>query len=478
MLAGSEEKLILVTGATGYVGGHLVRTLKSSSYRIRCLVRRPETYPLKDHDILDVVQGDVLNQNSLSLALMGVHTAFYLVHSMAGEGDFIELDRTAAQNFAAAAKEAEITRIIYLGGLGKGVLSPHLASRQEVGRILRDSGIPTIEFRASIIVGSGSISFEMIRALVEKLPIMVTPRWVRTLAQPISIKDIIQYLVEAIEIPLKKSSILEIGGPNKISYQNIMKEYARQRGLHRLMIPVPLLTPYLSSLWLKFVTPLYVRIGRKLIEGVRNPTVVNDDKALHLFSVKPRKISDAIKEAIELEDKEFVTFRARVECFEAKESVKHRVFHRGSRIFDIYSINTNYSCEKAFEPIGRIGGKVGWYYGNWMWQLRGLVDKVLGGVGMRLRRRDTEKLKPGDIIDFWRVETYEPNRSLRLRAEMKLPGKAWLQFEVYPDNKGAIVYQTAIFKPLGLAGLVYWYGLYPLHRFIFARMLKNIKENM
>jgi uncharacterized protein YbjT (DUF2867 family) len=397
---------------------------------------------------------------------------------MAGEGDFIELDRTAAQNFAAAAKEADIKRIIYLGGLGKGDLSPHLASRQEVGKILRNSGIPTIEFRASIIIGSGSISFEMIRALVEKLPIMVTPRWVRTLAQPISIKDIIQYLLEAIEIPLKKSSIFEIGGPDKVSYQNIMKEYARQRRLHRLMIPVPLLTPYLSSLWLKFVTPLYVRIGRKLIEGVRNPTIVNDAAAFQVFSVRPKKISDAIKDTLELEEKEFITFRASAECFEAKESVQHRVFHRGSRIFDIYSIDTPCSCEQAFKPIRHIGGKVGWYYGNWMWQLRGLIDKMLGGVGMRLRCRDTEKLKPGDIIDFWRVETYEPNRSLRLRAEMKLPGKAWLQFEVYPDNKGAIVYQTAIFKPLGLAGLIYWYGLYPLHRFIFVRMLKNLTKRI
>lgn len=293
------NKTILIAGATGYVGKKLVNTLVKSGYIIRCLARRPETLRSSISDRTEVFRGDVLDKSTLDLPLKGTDTCFYLVHSMMAEGDFAERDRRAAQNLASAAKEAGVKRIIYLGGLGAGEnLSLHLASRQEVGQILRDSGINTIEFRASIIIGNGSISFEMIRTLVDKLPIMIIPRWVRTPAQPIAIRDVLEYLGQAIEIPLNQSKIFEIGGPDRISYQAIMKEYARQKRLYRLMIPVPVLSPYLSSLWLGLVTPLYVRIGRSLIEGIKNPTVVNDTSANEYFNIKPTGITDAIKQAL------------------------------------------------------------------------------------------------------------------------------------------------------------------------------------
>lgn len=479
MKSSKYKKNILVAGASGYVGRQLVKSLASSQYPVRCLVRHRGSISSIASETIEMVQGDALDYGSLKSSLAGIHTAFYLIHSMGSEGDFCERDRRAAQNFAAAAKEQGVKRIIYLGGLGGDEkLSSHLSSRQEVGQILRDSGILTIEFRASIIIGSGSLSFEMIRTLVEKLPIMITPRWVQTLAQPIAIEDVIAYLTEAIEIPLDTSKIFEIGGPDRISYQEIMKEYARQRRLFRLMIPVPILTPYISSLWLGLVTPLYVQIGRSLIESIKNPTIVNDETANSFFTVRPCNIQSAIQYALTTEDKDFENFHNRTEHPESDTTVQQRGYQRGSRIFDEYYIHTHDAPELAFKPIRCIGGKVGWYYANYLWQLRGCIDNLLGGVGMRRSRRDAEQVKTGGVIDFWQVECYQENRLLRLRAEMKLPGRAWLQFEVYPQKEGSIIYQTAIFDPLGLAGRLYWYGLYPVHRLIFKNMLINITKNI
>jgi uncharacterized protein YbjT (DUF2867 family) len=479
MQTNNNQKLILLTGATGYVGSQLIKVLMSSRYHLRCMARNPKALYFLAPDITEIVQGDVLDRPSLDMALKGIHTAFYLIHSMTGNGDFAEQDRRSAQNFALAAKEAGVKRIIYLGGLGEeGELSPHLASRQEVGKIFRDSGILTLEFRASIIIGSGSLSFEMIRTLVEKLPIMITPRWVHTLAQPIAIEDVIAYLVEAIEISLPESQIFEIGGPDQISYQGIMKEYARLRGLDRLMIPVPVLTPYLSSLWLRLVTPLYVQIGRALIESIKNPTVVHDSKAQTYFSVKPRNIGDAIRQTLNVEDQEFIHFRAAEKTSAISTTVKQETYCQGLRIFDMYSIMVSDTPEQAFKPIRRIGGKVGWYYANWLWQFRGLIDNLLGGVGLRRPRRDQEYIQSGDVVDYFFVDLYEPNRLLRLRAEMKLPGRAWLQFEIVPHVQGSIIYQTAIFDPHGLSGRLYWLGLYPIHRFLFKRMLKHLAKNI
>jgi hypothetical protein len=324
----------------------------------------------------------------------------------------------------------------------------------------------------------GSISFEMIRTLVEKLPVMVTPRWVRTEAQPIAIEDVIGYLLEAIEVPLEKSRIFEIGGPERISYKGLMVEYARQRHLRRLMLPVPVLTPYLSSLWLRFVTPLYLRIGRALIDGIRNPTVVKDSSSLTTFSVKPQTISEAMHRSLQAEDDEFEHFRG--SKLYSKETFTYQKYtcRQGSRIIESYAVTVPTSPKRAFETIEQIGGSNGWYYANWLWHLRGWIDSLAGGVGLRQTPRKQAPLKAGDHVDFWCVDAVETGRLLRLRAEMKLPGQAWLQFETEPRNGKTLICQTAIFKPHGLAGLMYWYGACPFHWFIFKGMIKAVASRI
>ncbi len=473
----TESPLILLTGATGYVGGRLLAELEAKGCRLRCLARRPTYLRPRISPSTEVVEGDVLDFVSLRAAMAGVHTAFYLVHSMGSGAAFRQEDRRAAGNFAAAAHAAGLKRIIYLGGLGHGEhLSEHLESRQEVGRILRESGVPTVEFRAGIIIGSGSLSFEMIRALVEKLPVMTAPRWVRTLTQPIAIEDVVAYLAAAVALDLTESVVFEIGGADRASYLDLLKEYARQRGLKRLIIPLPVLTPWLSSLWLGLVTPLYARVGRELIEGLRNETVVHDQQALAAFPLRPRGMRQAIERALNHEDREFAFTR----WSDAQSSLgKRRGWagaRFGSRIVDSRAIHVRCPPEEAFVPLERIGGQTGWYYANWLWRLRGFLDLLAGGVGMRRGRRDPEKLLPGDTVDCWRIEAVEPGRLLRLAAEMKLPGRAWLQFELTPENSGTSIRQTALFDPFGLAGLLYWYGLYPVHRLIFAGMLRKLAQ--
>ena len=471
----TESPLILLAGATGYVGGRLLAQLEGEGRRLRCLARRPAFLRARVAPSTEVVQGDVLDPASLRPAMAGVHTAFYLVHSMSSGPAFEQNDRLAAVNFSTAAREAGVGRIVYLGGLGRGEqLSGQLKSRQEVGRILRESGVPTIEFRAGVIIGSGSLSFEMIRALVEKLPVMTAPRWVRTPTQPIAIEDVIAYLAASLDIKISGSVIFEIGGADRVSYLELLKEYARQRGLKRLIIPLPVLTPWLSSLWLGLVTPLYARVGRELIEGLRNETVVRDERALEVFPLRPRGMRQAIERALNHEDREIALTR----WSDAVSSLgKRRAWggaRFGSRIVDSSAVHVPFPPEAAFSPIERIGGKTGWYYANWLWRLRGFFDILAGGVGMRRGRRDPEKLLPGDTVDCWRTEAVEPGRLLRLAAEMKLPGRAWLQFELTPENSGTSIRQTALFDPLGLAGLLYWYAFYPAHRLVFAGMLRGI----
>ena len=467
--------LILLTGATGYVGGRLLAAVEGEGSRVRCLARRPEHLAGRVGRDTEVVGGDVLDPHALERALAGVDIAYYLVHSMGSTGDFERDDRIAAEAFARACRNAGVQRIIYLGGLGSGEdLSPHLRSRQEVGRILRESGVPTIEFRASIVIGSGSLSFEMVRTLVNRLPVMVTPRWVRVLAQPIAIEDLVHYLALAAAMPLTSSEVFEIGGGDRVSYAGIMEEYARQRGLRRIMIPVPVLSPWLSARWLGLVTPLYARVGRKLLDSVRHPTVVQDTRALEAFPVRPRGIREAIARALRMEDHEFAQTRWS-DALSAQGEIRGRSGIRyRSRIVDSRTTRVACAPSAAFAPIRRIGGTVGWYYGDFLWSLRGFLDLLVGGVGTRRGRRDPEHVLVGDVLDFWRVEAVEPDTRLVLRAEMKLPGRAWLQFEVDPDGSGTVIRQTAIFDPLGLAGLLYWYALYPVHGFVFRGMLAGI----
>lgn len=466
-----SDTLTLLTGATGYVGGRLLQSLEESGVRLRCLARRPEYLAARVAPGTEVVGGDVLDAESLSRAMNGVATAYYLVHSMSDDGDWEELERRSARVFGEVAAEAGVQRIIYLGGLGTGPnLSDHLQTRQDVGRILGEAGVPVLELRASIVIGSGSLSFEMIRALVEKLPVMTTPSWISVQAQPISIEDVIAYLIEARTVSLPQSRVFEIGGSDAVSYGEIMREYARQRGLHRLMIPVPALTPAISSLWLGLVTPLYARVGRKLIEGVRNPTVVQDDAALSSFAVRPRGVSEAIRRALANEDQEFASTR----WSDANGNSSKRPRRYGRRIVDSQMVRVNVPPAEAFAPVRRIGGDVGWYHGDALWRIRGFVDRLVGGPGLRRGRRDPVDLRPGDALDFWRVEAFEPDRMLRLQAEMKLPGRAWLQFEAEPDNGGTILTQTAVFDPTGLAGLLYWYALLPMHTPMFRGMLRKV----
>jgi uncharacterized protein YbjT (DUF2867 family) len=468
--------MILLTGVTGYVGGRLLPLLERRGLAVRCLARRPESLVGRVGSSTEVVAGDVLDRASLDRAMAGIDTAFYFVHSMGSDRDFAAEDRQAAENFAQAAAAAGVRRIIYLGGLGNPDhnLSKHLRSRQETGDVLRAHHPRVVEFRASIVIGSGSLSFEMIRALVERLPVMICPRWVQVKAQPIAIEDLLNYLLAAIELPTGPSQVYEIGGPDQMSYGEIMHEYARQRGLRRWMIPVPLLTPYLSSLWLGLVTPLYARVGRKLVESLRNPTLVSNNLAETTFALRPRSVREAIRRALVNEDREFAASRWSDAYSSAGYSIPWGGARFGSRLIDSRSVTVSASPEQAFAPIRRIGGKTGWYFGEWLWTLRGFLDLLVGGVGVRRGRRDPEELHVGDPLDFWRVEAYEPPQRLRLVAEMKLPGRAWLEFEVAPCPQGSTIRQTAVFDPTGLLGLAYWYAIYPLHTCVFAGMLRNL----
>jgi uncharacterized protein YbjT (DUF2867 family) len=470
--------MILLTGATGYVGGRLLHRLEAAGRAVRCVARRPEYLRHRAAPTTEIVAGDVLDRASLDAAMHGVTVAYYLVHSMADREHFEEADRAAARTFGSAARAAGVRRIVYLGGLGNpgGDLSAHLRSRHETGVLLREAGVPVIELRASIVIGGGSLSFEMIRALVERLPVMITPRWVDVRAQPIAIGDVLAYLDAALELPGDDGRIFEIGGPDVVSYGDLMREYARQRGLRRIMIPVPVLTPRLSSLWLGLVTPVYARVGRALVDSIRHPTIVRDHAARHVFAIEPIGVREAIALALRNEDREIAETRWTDARVVAGPERPYGGVRFGNRLVDTRSVVVGAPAARAFQVIERIGGGTGWYHANWLWTVRGWLDLLVGGVGMRRGRRDPDHVAVGDVVDCWRVEAVEPGRRLRLQAEMKLPGRAWLTFEVAPDGTGSRITQTATFDPVGLAGLAYWYGVWPLHELVFRGMLREIAE--
>jgi len=468
--------LVLLTGATGYVGGRLLKALEQKDCRVRCLARRPEFLQPKVGAATQVVAGDLLEAQGLGPALAGVDIAYYLVHSMGSAGAFEAEDRLAAVHFGEAARLAGVKRIIYLGGLcgDETGLSRHLRSRQEVGEVLRRSGVPILELRASIVLGSGSLSFELIRALVERLPLMITPKWVSVLCQPIAIEDLLAYLLEAAGIPLPENQVFEIGGADRVTYGDIMRTYARQRGIRLRMLPVPLLTPHLSSLWLGLVTPVYARIGRKLIDSIRHPTLVRDARALAAFSVRPMGVEEAIRRATDLEDQTWAGTRWSDALSSSGRAPSWGGVRFGTRLVDSRTLRVACSPGAAFVPIEHIGGRTGYYAWDLLWRVRGFLDLLAGGVGLRRGRKDPEHLEAGDAVDFWRVERLEPARTLRLAAEMKLPGRAWLEFEVTGDGSGSTIRQTAIFDPVGFWGQAYWYALYPIHQLVFAGMLRGI----
>ena len=470
-----SDARILLTGASGYIGGRLLPHLERS-HKVRCLARKPEFLTPRVGPSTEVVKGDVLDPDSLVEAMRGVDVAYYMVHSMGSKGSFVDEDREAARNFGNAARTAGVRRIVYLGGLGddRSELSLHLASRHETGEILRECGVPLIEFRASIVIGSGSLSFEMVRSLVEKLPVMTTPKWVYVEAQPIYIDDLLQYLLAAVDVGVEGSHIFEIGGDDRMTYGDLMQEYADLRGLKRLIVPVPVLTPWISSLWLGLITPLFARIGRKLVDSLRHPTVVNDHAAREIFAVQPRGTRDAMAAALTAEEADLRNTRW---CDALSSSGPIRTWNAvkfGRRLIDQRSIDVKLDKDYAFAPIQRIGGKQGWYFANGLWKIRAAIDVLVGGVGLGRGRRDPVLLQVGDVIDWWRVERIEPERVLRLEAEMKLPGRAWLQFEVEETERGSRIHQTALFDPVGLAGRLYWYGIYPIHAIVFRGMLRNV----
>jgi uncharacterized protein YbjT (DUF2867 family) len=470
------QKLVLLTGASGYVGGRLLKILESENIPVRCLARKPEYLQPKVSESTEIYAGDVFDKDSLVKALKGVQTAYYMVHSMGSKKDFMDLDRQAAHNFGQAAQECGVERIIYLGGLGDSSekLSSHLHSRHEVGNIFRQYKPVVIEFRASVVIGSGSLSFELIRALTERLPIMVTPRWVSVKAQPIAISDLMDYLVAGLEIKLDKNQIFEIGGADQVSYGDLMWKYAELRGLKRYKLSVPFLTPKLSSLWLGLVTPVYARVGRKLIDSLRHETIVKDQKAIDSFTIKPKGIRDSILVALDQEEKELAETRWSDAVSSSGVERNWGGVRFGNRLVDLRTESINVKPEIAFKPIQKIGGKTGWYYANWLWKIRGFFDLLVGGVGVRRGRPNPEEINIGDTIDWWRVEEFKPSHRLRLFAEMKLPGRAWLEFETEKNESGTTIKQMAIFDPIGLPGVLYWYLVYPLHSIIFEGMLKNI----
>jgi uncharacterized protein YbjT (DUF2867 family) len=466
---------VLLTGATGYVGGRLLRRLEASGRQVRCMTRRPEALATRVAERTEVVAGDALDAASLRRAMAGVDTAYYLIHSMETSARFEALDRLAARNFAQAARSAGVRRIVYLGGLGSGDrLSPHLASRQEVGEILRSSGVPTIEFRASIVIGSGSASYELVRALVETLPLIIAPPWVETAAQPIAIEDLLEYLLAALECEERRSAIFEIGGADPVTYADIIREYARQRGLRRPLLHSSLLTPRLSRFFLGLITPVYGHVAGALVEGLRNETVVRSAASLEAFPIRPRGLQGAIQRALINEDLDF----AETSWSDALASAPPGGLAPtpfGRRLVSSRALRLNADASDAFDPIQRIGGHTGWYAGNWFWRARGLLDTLSGGVGLRRGRRDPVDLRVGDTIDFWRVDTLDPDRRLRLTAEMRIPGRLWLQFELDPHNDGGVqLRQTTVFDPAGCVGLAYWYLLCPIHHLVFGSMLRAI----
>lgn len=481
----SEVRPVLVTGATGYVGGRLVPKLLDAGYHVRAAGRstsKLESKPWAKHPNVQIVKFDALDPDSFITAVKGCSVAYYLIHSMQAEhDDFAETDRVAAENMVRAAAALNLSRIIYLGGLGSSDpgLSKHLRSRDEVAGILKQGAVPTTVLRAAMIIGSGSASFEILRYLTDRLPLMITPRWVRTPNQPIAIRNVLEYLVGCLGVPETTGETLDIGGPEVLTYETLMQTYAEEAGLsRRLILPVPVLTPKLSSYWIHLVTPVPSHLARPLAEGLRNPVVCDDNRIRELIPQPLLQCRQAIRLALERMHEHGVE----THWTDAGKMPPVEWFHEhdpnwaGGTIFeDKRSLTLQCRPEEAWQSIIRIGGRSGWYYGDWLWKLRGFLDRLVGGVGLNRGRRDPDFLRAGDALDFWRVHRVDPPSRLVLIAEMKLPGQAILEFVLINKNdKSTEIRQNARFLPRGLAGILYWYAVSPLHHFVFRGMLHGI----
>jgi uncharacterized protein YbjT (DUF2867 family) len=476
---------ILVTGATGYIGGRLVPELLDAGHRVRCLVRqRSKLADVPWRDRVDVVEGTITDQAALGEALEGVDVAYYLVHSMGGSPAFDQEDRRAANSFRGAAEGAGIRRIVYLGGLGRDDdprLSRHLRSRHEVGRLLGSGPVPVTECRAALIIGSGSASFEMLRYLVEVLPVMVTPRWVVNRCQPIAVRDVLGALVSMADRVGPGHEILELGGPDVLTYRQMMETYASVAGLpRRLLVAVPVLTPKLSSLWVGLVTPLPAGLARPLVESLASEVVVTAPPADDAAVSDPMSFRRAVERALERSAALQISTRWSDASLPGRSPADPLPtdpdWSGGSLLVDEQAVSCAAGPAELYATVTGIGGDRGWYVTPLLWSLRGWIDKLVGGVGMRRGRRHPDRLRVGDSLDFWRVEVVEPPSLVRLRAEMRLPGDAWLEWRIAPSDRGSHLTQRAIFAPRGLSGRVYWYALIPFHGLIFARLAQRLAD--
>ncbi|NBU31635.1 MAG: SDR family oxidoreductase [Actinobacteria bacterium] len=480
------SRLCLVTGATGYVGGRLVPELIAAGHKVRILVRHPERVSqMPWRDQVEIFPGDANNPDSLSVAMQGVDVAYYMIHSIGSVGDFEKLELETANTFATCAKRAGVQRIVYLGGLQNDKkLSKHLRSRAEVGNIFLKSGVPTIAFGAAVILGSGSLSFEMLRYLTERLPAMITPRWVRTRIQPIAIRDVLRYLVEAASLKAELNRTFDIGGPDVLTYEQMMQGYAKVAGLRkRIILPINLLSPGLSSRWIGLVTPVPKAIARPLVDSLKTEVVCAEDDIKTYIPDPPEGLlnfEDAVRLAVQRVRDAAVTTRwssASMPGAPSDPLPTDPAWAGGSLYTDEREVAAKSSASALWQVIERIGGENGWYSFPLAWETRGLLDRIFGGPGLRRGRRNPDRLVAGETVDFWRVEECDRGHLLRLRAEMKMPGLAWLELEVRPQEDGSVNYhQRAIYHPRGLAGHIYWWSVWPFHGIVFGSMVKNITQ--
>lgn len=480
LVAGKPAK-VLVTGATGYIGGRLIRELLVHNYQVRVLVR--DAGKLSDYfwrDQVEIVEGDAINPEDLEKALEGIDLAYYLLHALMVSKDFEQAERDLATNFGKVAKDKGVKRIVYLGGITSGTesLSPHMSARTETGEILRASGVPTIELRAGVVIGSGSASFEMLRHLTERLPIMVTPKWLKNRIQPIAIRDVLRYLVGAGSIDPSINKDFDIAGPDVFTYMEMMQQYAEVAGLRRrIILPLPVLTPKLASGWIGLVTPVPVTLAKRLVASLKHEVVARNDEIRQYVPDAPGGLT-TFKRAVELALTRIKDFDVETRWSSALTPNTHSEplptdpdWAGGSLYVDRREYTSDDTVEEVWARVEAIGGENGYSTATWAWELRGLMDRFVGGVGLRRGRRDPNQLREGEALDFWRVEELERPNLLRLRAEMKLPGLAWLEFQVSKDEKGKThLLQRALYHPKGLFGHLYWWAVAPMHGIVFPSM--------